>query len=276
MSGPTKLYVVLPDQQIPYHEKPLHECVLRWLDTNSPRLTGKIYSGDLVDQPGISRHEWTPEMDPDPIRSTNRGLRETRGYLDECNEATGGPGDDWLTLGNHEIRLDKFLIKNADKLYFLEEEDGDRTISLERLLGLARRGVKVAPGGYPGGKVWLSDKLAVMHGWYTGSYSGAAAKKTLDKLGHSVIVGHTHKMALVYKTRYPRKGPETLVAAEAGTLARLNLGYDPHMDAQQGFLTVRIFTDGTFSLSPATYVRGVLRWEDQEISYSRKGVRVVA
>ncbi len=272
----TKLYVVLPDQQIPYHEKPLHECVLRWLDVNSPRLTGKIYSGDLVDLPGISRHDWSPEMDPDPYRSTNNALKATRKYLDECNEATNGPGDDHLTPGNHEHRMEAYLIKNADKLYFVVEETGEQTINLERLLGLKKRGVQLAPGGYPGAKVWLSDKLAVCHGWYTGSYSGAAAKKTLDKLGHSVIVGHTHKMALVYKTRHPKKGAEVLVGAGAGTLARLNLGYDPHMDAQQGFLTVRVFADGTFSISPATYVRGVLRWEDQEISYSRRGVKVVA
>lgn len=271
-----KLYVILPDQQIPYHDRQLHECVLRWLETNKAQITGKIYTGDLIDQPGISRHEWNPDMDPDPLRSTNRGVRETRKYLDECNEATGGPGDDWLTPGNHEARLEAYVIKHADKLWFLEEEDGDQTLNLERLLGLKRRGVKLASGGYPAAKVWLSDKIAAMHGWYTGSFAGAAARKTLDKLGHSVLVGHTHKKAYVYKTRYPRKGPETIVGVECGTLAQLNLGYDPHMDAQQGFEVVRVFPDGTFAISPATYVRGVLRWESQEISYSRKGIKVVA
>jgi hypothetical protein len=274
MSGP-KLYVVLPDQQIPYLEKPLHECVLRWLEVNKSRLTGKIYSGDLIDLPGISRHDWSPDMDTDPFRSTNNALKDTRKYLDECNEATGGPGDDHLTMGNHEKRMEAYLIKNADRLYYVTEEDGEQTISLERILGLKKRGVTVAPGGWPAAKVWLSPKLAVMHGWFTGKY-GAAAKKTIDKVGHSAIVGHTHGKAVVYKTTYPHKGAQTIVGVEAGTLARLNLGYDPYMDAQQGFEVVRVFADGTFSISPATYVRGVLRWEDQEITYNRRGLKVVA
>lgn len=274
MSQP-KLYVVLPDQQIPYHEKPLHECVLRWLELNKSRITGKVYSGDLIDLPGISRHEWDPSMDRDPFRSTNDALRATRKYLDECNQATGGPGDDWLTPGNHEKRMESYLIKNADRLYYVTEEDGEQTVSLERILGLKKRGVQVAPGGWPAAKVWLSPKVAIMHGWFTGKY-GAAAKKTIEKLGHSVLIGHTHGKAVVYATRYPHSGPETIVGVECGTLAQLNLGYDPHMDAQQGFEIIRVFEDGTFAISPATYIKGVLRCEDQRVIYRRKGVQVVA
>jgi hypothetical protein len=266
--------VVLPDQQIPYHEPALHECVLRWLDLNRAQITGKVYSGDLIDLPGISRHEWNPEMDPNPLRSTQHALAAAREYLDQCNQATGGPGDDWLTPGNHEKRMEAYIVKHADKLYYLEEEGGGKTVSLERLLGLKQRGVKVAEGGWPAAKVWLSPKLAVMHGWYTGRF-GAAARKTLEKLGHSVIVGHTHSKATVYATRYPNDGPETIVGVEAGTLARMNLGYDPHMDAQQGFEVVRVYQDGTFSITPATFVKGVLRWEGQQVVYRKRGVQVL-
>lgn len=270
-----KLYVILPDQQIPYHERTLHECVLRWLELNQSRLTGKVYSGDLIDLPGISRHEWNPHMDRDPLRSTNEALKATRAYLDECNQATGGPGDDWLTPGNHEKRMEAYLIKNADRLYYITEEDGEQTVSLERILGLKKRGVRVAEGGWPAAKVWLSPKVAVMHGWFTGKF-GSAARKTIEKLGHSVMIGHTHSKAVVYATRYPHAGAETIVGVECGTLAQMNLGYDPHMDAQQGFEVIRVFPDGTFSITPATFIKGVLRWEDQQIIYTKRGLQVVA
>jgi hypothetical protein len=271
----SRLYVILPDQQIPYHDRELHELVLRWLNVNQPY--GKVYSGDLIDLPGISRHEWDPAMDPDPLKSTMTAIRDTRTYLKEC-ESAAGKGDDYLCEGNHEARLPKYLIKHAPHLYALEEPNGERTLDLARLLDLPARGIQLAPGGWPQGKVWLSPKLSVMHGWLARSKSGVTAHATLDHLGHSVIVGHTHRMGKIYQTRHTYDGLEVHVAAEAGTLARIEggLGYATAANWQNGFITARVFPDGTFSLSEAVYVKKRLYWEGQVYDQGAKGVRVAA
>lgn len=266
-----KLYVILPDQQVPYHDKFLHELVLRWLETNQPH--GKIYSGDLVDLPGVSRYDWNPEMDPDPIRSTSRAVTETIKVLQEYSQA-GGVGDDWLIEGNHELRLFKYLVSRAPELFYLQEENGEQTLDLYRLLGLQKLGINLVPGRWPQGKHWISPKLAVIHGRYARQGSGVTARATLKALGHSVIMGHSHRQSMIYETQHPYGGPETRVAVEAGTLAMLEggLGYSPEPDWQQGFCTARIFGDGTFHISLATYTKGALFWEGQVYRNTGHGV----
>jgi hypothetical protein len=271
-----RLYVILPDQQIPHHDPHLNELVLRFLDTNKARITGKIYSGDLIDLPGCSRHPWDPNMDPDPLRSTRDAIKATNVYLDDCEQACPSKGEDALIEGNHELRLRAFVLRQAPQLHFLEEEDGESTLDIYRLLRLKKRGIRVPERVYPQDKHWLSDRIAVIHGRLARAGSGVTALATLRKLGHSVIMGHTHRQSQVFETQHPRKGAETRVAVEAGTLARIEdgLGYCADPDWQQGICVVRLYPDGGFHTSLGTYVRGVFRWEDQELRSSGHGVSV--
>jgi hypothetical protein len=271
-----RLYVILPDQQIPHHDPHLNELVLRFLDTNKARITGKIYSGDLIDLPGCSRHPWDPNMDPDPLRSTRDAIKATNVYLDDCEQACPSKGEDALIEGNHELRLRAFVLRQAPQLHFLEEEDGESTLDIYRLLRLKKRRIRVPERVYPQDKHWLSDRIAVIHGRLARAGSGVTALATLRKLGHSVIMGHTHRQSMVFETQHPRKGAETRVAVEAGTLARIEdgLGYCADPDWQQGLVVVRLYPDGGFHTSLGTYVRGVFRWEDQELRSSGHGVSV--
>jgi hypothetical protein len=129
-------------------------------------------------------------------------------------------------------------------------------------------------GSYEHGQVNLSNKLAVRHGWIARQGSGTSALATLEHLRYSVIVGHTHRQSIVYKTTFDIEGNlTTLVAAEAGCMCRVeqNVGpdrrrfpsYAPSPDWQQGFVTADIWPDGKFVLTPAVYVNKVLLYGDQ-------------
>lgn len=281
MRGPAKLYAILPDQQAPLHDARLHELVLRWLDTNRP--DGKIYSGDLIDLTSISRHGWNPRIVRNPYEDTQHSIDVTNKLLWDYHEASGKQGDDWLIPGNHEERMQKFIISNAPQIYGLRRasrgEDVEPALSLQSLLGLKELGIQWAggdAGDWPHARVRLSKHLEVRHGWLARKHAGATAHATLEHLNRSVIVGHTHRMATVFKTRHdPDGSAKVLVGVEAGTLARFDLGYAVDPDWQQGFTVVRVHDDGTFHISHATYVGGVLWWEGQRFKNTAgKGVVV--
>ncbi len=117
------------------------------------------------------------------------------------------------------------------------------------------------------------------HGWLARKGSGATALATLTYLGHSVIVGHTHRQALVYHTQHKIDGRVRIhCGIEAGTLAQVSggLGYAVAPDWQPGFCTVYLNPDGTFSPSLATYVSGRLLWQGQAYWHDERGRIVVS
>lgn len=95
--------------------------------------------------------------------------------------------------------------------------------------------------------------------------------------GNSVIVGHTHRQSIIYKTTHDIDGAiTTLTAAEAGCMCRVDQtpikgrkwpNFTPLPDWVQGFTTAVIHSDQTFRLENATYIQskgnGILLWRDQ-------------
>lgn len=277
-----KLYAVLPDQQIPLHDKRVHELVCRWLEFNKP--DGIKLSGDLIDLTMLSRFGWNPHIVKDPQTDTQRAIDETHSVLSDYQQARGGTGDDDLIPGNHEERLQRYILSNAPALYGIKRAGaGERSeLSLAHLLGLDDLGIRWATnpdGEWPHAEVKLSRKLAVRHGWIVRKNSGASAFATLEHLGYSVIVGHTHRQGIAYRTRHDSDGSRAVICGvEAGTLAQATgLGYAVAPDWQQGFAVARVNDDGTFHVSLATYCNDILMWEGQRFCYKRgKGVQIAA
>ena len=272
------LYAILPDQQVPYHDPDLHEQVLLWLCINEPY--GIIFSGDFFDVSALARHarDTRPTRESDAELLTRElavGRRMLREYLQAA-----GPGcvDRRFVPGNHEQRLEAYLAQNAPAIWGATGDDGEPLLSLAGILDLESLGIqweKNPSGGpdYPHAQAVITPKLAVRHGWLARSGAGATALKTLETLGYSVIVGHTHRQAIVNKTYHEIDGSlRTLQAVEAGTLARVQggLGYAVAPDWSPGFATVRIWPDGYFKTELAIYVNGVLIWGDQRYGGGKK------
>lgn len=285
-TGAERLYAVLPDQQAPHHDKALHELVCRWLDTNRPY--GINISGDAIDLPTLSRHRHNPVMVKERDKALNDGITATHGVLRDYRQADPDAEDLDYEPGNHEQRFVNYLIENAFELYGIKRAgdiDEESVLSLPFLLRLDELGynwVRASDGAeWPDAELVLSPHLAIRHGWLAKKGSGASALATLESLGYSVIVGHTHRQSIVFKTIRQITGERrVLTAVEAGSLCERQhgLGYaGTNADWQQGFAVVRLFEDGTFDASLAKYVNNTLIWEGQRYEdRGPLGVKVAA
>jgi predicted phosphodiesterase len=259
-----RLAVILGDEQEPYSDPRLIEKVLAFLDRNYPDIL--IHLGDLMDFPTISRHKDDPAWAATVQECINAGYSRLYSYRDVLPEA-----EIVFMVGNHDERIRNELLLRAGRLFGIRPADwttgeqASEALGIPNLLHLDELGIDfVNPiGGYAHAQYKLSPELAVRHGWLTGEKT---ARKTLDRLGHSIVVGHTHSQQVTFKTVYGiNEEPKIIQAVEAGTLAQVKngLGYVVNPDWQQGFATAQIWEDGSFSLDLATYNDGVLRWRDQ-------------
>lgn len=260
-----ELVVLVGDQQAPYHDQNLHRLFLSWLTENEPERG--ILMGDTVDLPDISRHPQNPEHDVPVQDCINAGYQVLKDYVQSSLSTK------WVKLmGNHDERIRARLVNYMTGLYGLRiaDEPGQdpepSVFSIEHLMRLKALGIDyIDPQGpYAHAQYKLSKHLAARHGWIAKKGSGASALGTLEHLGYSVVVGHTHRQGLVHQTKHDIDGTTaTLAAAETGCMCRFDLGYTVAPDWQQGFATAMIYPDGTFKLDLATYVNDVLYWRDQ-------------
>lgn len=280
-TGGDKLVAVIGDQQEPFADENLHYLLCGWLEENEPDEIVSL--GDTVDFPNISRHR----LDPENTATVNDCIQS--GYNNLRGVRTAAPNARIRKLaGNHDERLRNILLDkpSVQPLYGIKQADGDTpgasVLTIPHLLRLDELGVEfVDPlGPYDMAQINLTQYLAVRHGWIARQGSGVSALATLDTLGYSCIVGHTHRQSLIYKTRHDIDGEATvLTAAEAGCLCRVDgqsvkgrkfPDYTVAPDWQQGFSTVSIHQDGTFRIENATYVKpkgkGVLLWRDEQYS----------
>ena len=259
-------YVLVGDQQAPFHDTELHRAFCDFLFDYEPDKG--VLIGDTIDLPDISRHPSNPERDVTSQECIDAGYGILRDYR-EANEATY-----WKKLaGNHDERLRRIIADKIEKIYGLRraavpgEALETPLMDIGHLLRLDELGIEyVRPNGdYEHTQLKLSAHLAARHGWIARKGSGTSALATLEHLGFSVVVGHTHRQSLVHKTTHDIDGrPTTLAACETGCMCHIDgLGYAVAPDWQNGFATAEVWPDGTFKLDLATFVEGTLYYRDK-------------
>jgi hypothetical protein len=274
--GAPELVVIVGDQQAPFHDQRLHELFLQWLINNAPERGVNL--GDLMDFPDISRHK----PDPENIAYAQECLQS--GYEINRDYRGASPETEWEWMpGNHDWRLRDYVLNNAPLIAGLRRVDtpespGEAVHGVQFLTRTDELGIKfIDPRGpYDLAQVQLSKNLAVRHGWLVRQRGGESAYKSLEKTGYSILVGHTHRQALVQHTVPEIDGtPSQLLAAEVGCMCRLDTeadrdakgrrfpSYTPMADWQRGFATAMVYPDGKFKVDLASYVNGVLLWQDQ-------------
>lgn len=265
--GKSKLVVFVGDQQAPFHDQELHEKFLAWLSDVQPEEG--VLIGDTVDLPEPSRHRRNPEHTASVNSCIQGGYDLLRDYVDSSLETR------WKKLsGNHDERLRNAVLDQLSELYGVrravtpEDPDEIPVLGIEHLLRLDELGIEyIDPQGeYAQGQIKVSKNLAARHGWLAKRGAGSSALATLEHLGFSVVVGHTHRQSLVHKTTHDIDGnPETLAAAEIGCMAQIRggLGYAVSPDWQAGWATASIWPDGFFKIDLATFVNGTLLWRDE-------------
>jgi hypothetical protein len=270
-----ELVVICGDYQAPFYDKNLHRLFCEWLAYNTPERAVDL--GDLMDFPDLGRH---PD-DPYNVAYAQECLQS--GYEIRRDQVAASPGTVWQWMpGNHDIRLHTYLVKNAPRAAMIRRVDTDRVQGeivndVSFLTRSDELGVEyIDPRGpYELAQIQLSKNLAVRHGWLVRAKGGETAYKSLEKTGYSILVGHTHRQAIVQHTVSEIDGGlRQLLAAEIGCMCRVDAhdrdeggrvfpSYTPMPDWQQGFTTAMLWKDGRFKVDLATYVNGTLLWQGQ-------------
>lgn len=179
-----KTSVVINDQHIPFQDIEANKLVFKFIKYIKPDYIDIL--GDLTDFWQISKFVG----DPSRKETIQDDLNKTCEYLKELRDLAP-KSEIVLHYGNHMWRLRKFLWINAKQL------DCIRSLDLKFLLGLNKLKIKSVetPEGY-----MLRGKLVMTHGTIVSQDSGTTARRNLQKYGLSVICGHTHRLASVFKS----------------------------------------------------------------------------
>lgn len=194
--------MVLPDLQVPLHDKMFVERLVRIAKDIQPDKVGFI--GDLSDSTEISRWvkgrpgEYTGQFQ----NACDQVSEVVRAFRAACPKA-----DMYLQDSNHDGRIRDYLTEGAPALI------GQRSLQVEELFGLNAHGVVYHRKPYE----FLPGVISV-HG-HEESYSSVPGKYGLDSInryGKSVVYGHTHRPLLVTNSRGYDGHVETQFAMNVG------------------------------------------------------------
>lgn len=253
---------VLSDHQAPMHDAKLHDLACDYLRSLRPSII--VVNGDLIDLPTVSKYRVDPFKTPSVQECVDAGYAILRDYRMACPGAVM-----YMLPGNHEQRLQNILLDKIPALHMVrpgQTYDIPPPLSVPNLLRLDELKIEWATSTFgpewPHAELVLSKHLSVMHGWIARKGSGASALGTLEALQRSIIVGHTHRSAIVLK-RLNGSGPDdykVLCAVEAGTMCYIpgGLGHTVAPNWQNSFAQIKLYDDGTFHAGLVPYVDGRL------------------
>lgn len=206
MNNALKKVLVIPDCQIPYHDKLSMRAVERYMADEE--WDEVVYIGDFMDFHQLAKFT---KDEPEALTKTlasdyeaaNAILNLHQEITPECKKRT-------FIMGNHEDRVRKFAELHPQL---------KGIIDVDVNLGLKERGFKVVKS-YPDGEVHKIGKAYFHHGLYT---SANHAKKMCEAFGVSIFYGHTHDIQLHSKVLWGKD--KTIVGQSLGCLCRYDLDY---------------------------------------------------
>lgn len=193
---------IIPDLQVPLHDKAYLEVMLRLIKDVRPDIVGFI--GDVSDSTEISRWvkgkagEYTGQFQNacDTVSNAVRRFREA-----------APKADMFVQSSNHDTRIREYLAKGAPAL------EAQRSLKVEELFGFNQHGVIFHDKPFS----FLPGVVSV-HG-HEETYSSVPGKYGLDAInryGSSVVYGHTHQPILVTNSRGHSGVLETQFAMNVG------------------------------------------------------------
>ncbi len=167
--------LVVPDCHIPYHDQRAFDTMLHVARDLKPKHVYVI--GDFVDFYAVSSHS------KNPVRATS--LEVELLAAGECLAELEDLGATNMVYigGNHEDRLRRYLQDKAPELFGV--------VNVPEILDLKKRGWDYVP--YKN-----HTKLGKVHFTHdVGSSGRNSVFKCLDTYQHSVVTGHSHRMAYI-------------------------------------------------------------------------------
>jgi predicted phosphodiesterase len=164
-----------PDSHIPYHDKKAFNLVLKV--AKDIKIQRNVILGDFADFYKVSSHSKDPsrtETHEDEVEAVIKALKEIKAI---------GAKRNIFIAGNHEDRLERYLMEKCPELY-----SSNRIDKVLKLQELGFEYVKYKEN-------YTLGKLKITHDC---GYSGRnAVFQNLASFQHSIIAGHSHRLAYI-------------------------------------------------------------------------------
>lgn len=204
--------VIASDIHIPFQDDAAVRSFIKYCKEKQPEVV--VLNGDVLDMFMLSR--FTKGEGRNPLEE----MMMCQGFLDSLRKAVPN-ADIYYVIGNHENRLEKYVLNKAPELASLIED----VFTIIKTSDYKVRGCA---------SVTFNDNFVCKHGTYIGNKSGLSAIKEMENSYMSGATGHVHR-GIVYRAR---KAGRKFVWIETGCLCSLNPEYCVLPNWCQGFATV--------------------------------------
>lgn len=227
--------LLISDLHIPYHDYKALNCALKY--GLKEKVNTIFINGDLLDCHQLSRFEKDPSK-----RSTYNEVEAAKEFLTNLRKSFP-KAQIYYHLGNHDIRYERFMNMHS---IMMKDMFGDDEVTLESRLNLIKLRIHLIGDRQIS---YAGPHLAIHHGHYIfkSQTSPVSPAKTIhDKMGMSMICGHTHKISEFTKT--DAKGSIS-TCWSTGSLAELLPDYSPMANNYaHGFSHIIVHKDDTFTV----------------------------
>lgn len=216
--------LIITDIHVPYHDKIAVEAALAYGDRLQPTII--VINGDLIDFYKISRFLKNPKN-----HDVSYELAETRKFLTELRHRFPNARIIYKE-GNHEMRLEHYIIGNASEIYNLVDD------LLANKLGFSTLNIEYKPTFFKLGKLWFLHGHEKPAGGDPEYVTNVIFKYVLDHF----IVGHFHR---TQEKIYRRIDGTTFWGGALGYLAG-PMEYAPINKWNQGVAGIYFGRNGNF------------------------------
>lgn len=227
-----KVAIALPDPQIggrflfdkgwdPFHDEAAMDVALQLVSflEETDRVDWVINLGDFLDLPSQGRFDQEAGFAGTTQQAIDRGHL----FLQQQRAAAGPEAEIVLIEGNHDRRLEKYILSNSAAAWGLKRANMDElpVMSLPYLLRLDEIGVTYIDA-YPAGAFWLTPTIRAIHGNKARSNGSTAAAYTNADPHISTVFGHAHRLEIQSRTVFNRDEAIRSVAVSPGCLCRVD------------------------------------------------------
>lgn len=209
--------VIASDIHIPFQDDRAVSAFIKYCKEKQPEAV--VLNGDVLDMFMLSR--FTKGEGRNPLEE----MTMCQGFLDSLRKAVPN-SEIYYVIGNHENRLEKYVLTKAPELASLIED----VFTIIKTSDYKVRGCA---------SVTFNDNFVCKHGTLLGNKSGLSAIKEMENAYMSGATGHTHRLCKYIARKSGRK----FVWLETGCLCSLNPEYMVNPNWQAGFAELK-FKDG--------------------------------
>lgn len=218
--------VVASDFHIPFEDKEAVRCFLNFLAEYQPDEL--VLNGNINDCTSFSTHPRIRELSA-TLKDGKEELKQWFKFADCLRELLPNTKITYIGSQCHEGWIDNWVQQSP---ILIEDE----RYTIPGWFRLDEYSIEYEPEYYD---LLGNKELIITHGTVARSKGGNSAYATMEMEGTSIIQGHTHRLAQVYKTT----GLGETVAIEGGCLCQRTPWYHLKgrrlmMDWQQGFVLV--------------------------------------